>query len=89
MTKAGLFGPPIRADGARAPVEPSYQLAVRPGAQVEFVIDLQVAACDGCRFFITKAGAIQLPDWMSNRAAPSSTLIRSASAGNCVGRQGI
>ncbi|CAE7245522.1 aop3 [Symbiodinium sp. KB8] len=27
---------------------------LKPGAQVEFVIDLQVAACDGCRFFITK-----------------------------------
>ena len=41
---------------------------VRPGAQIEFVVDLQLAACDGCRFFVTKAGAIQTPDWISNRA---------------------
>ena len=73
----GQFGPPIRDDGAA-------NQGVRPGAQVEFVIDVQVAAYEGCRFFITTAGAIQTLDWQQ----PHHHLcLRSANAGDCVGQQ--
>ncbi|CAE7894424.1 ATP5F1A [Symbiodinium necroappetens] len=66
----GQFGPPIRDDGAA-------NQGVRPGAQVEFVIDVQVAAYEGCRFFITIAGAIQTLDWQQPRlCGPTEALNR-------------
>ena len=40
---------------------------VRPDAEIEFVVDLQMAALDGVRIFETAAGAVQTPDWLSNR----------------------
>ena len=41
---------------------------IRPSAEIEFVVDLQAAALDGCRFFLTRTETLQTPDWVSNRA---------------------
>ena len=41
---------------------------IRPSAEIEFVVDLQAAALDGCRFFLTRTETLQTPDWISNRA---------------------
>ena len=41
---------------------------IRPSAEIEFVIDLQAAALDGCRFFLTSTETLQTPDWIPNRA---------------------
>ena len=40
---------------------------VRPGAQIEIVIDLQLRVLEGCRLFQTQSGALQTFDWISNR----------------------
>ena len=32
------------------------------------MVDLQAAALDGCRFFLTRTETLQTPDWISNRA---------------------
>ena len=40
---------------------------VREDADIESVIDLQLAALEGVRIFRSKADAIQTPDWISNR----------------------
>ena len=40
---------------------------LRPGAEVEFAIDLQLAALEGVRIFETKNDVLQTPDWISNR----------------------
>ena len=40
---------------------------LRVNAEVEFVIDLQIAALDGLRLFETRAGALETPDWISNK----------------------
>ena len=40
---------------------------LRPGAEVEFAIDLQLAALEGVRIFETKNDVLQTPDWVSNR----------------------
>ena len=41
---------------------------IRPSAEIKFVIDLQAAALDGCRFFLTRTETLQTPDWISNRS---------------------
>ena len=66
-TSKGNSGRPFNMMALEPQWERKRNQGVRPGAQVEFVIDLQLAACDGCRFFETKAGALQTPDWISNR----------------------
>ncbi|CAE7245792.1 unnamed protein product [Symbiodinium sp. CCMP2592] len=68
MTSKGNSGRPFNMFAMEPQWERTSNQGVRPGAQLEFVIDLQLAACDGCRFFETKAGALQTPDWISNRA---------------------
>ena len=68
MTSKGNSGRPFVMMAMEPQWEREINQGVRPGAQIEFVVDLQLAACDGCRFFVTKAGAIQTPDWISNRA---------------------
>ena len=68
MTSKGNSGRPFVMMAMEPQWERENNQGVRPGAQIEFVVDLQLAACDGCRFFVTKAGAIQTPDWISNRA---------------------
>ena len=40
---------------------------LRPGAEVEFAIDLQLACLEGCRIFLTKNNVLQTPDRLSNR----------------------
>ncbi|CAE7762644.1 AGD14 [Symbiodinium sp. CCMP2592] len=51
MTSKGNSGRPFNMFA----LEPQWDnQGARPGAQLEFVIDLQLAACDGCRFFETK-----------------------------------
>eukprot|EP00439_Symbiodinium_sp_Y106_P083985 s17_g24.t1 len=40
---------------------------LRPGAEVEFAIDLQLACLEGCRILMTKNDVLQTPDWLSNR----------------------
>ncbi|CAE7203250.1 unnamed protein product [Symbiodinium sp. CCMP2592] len=40
---------------------------LRPGAEVEFAIDLQLACMEGCRILLTKNNVLQTPDWLSNR----------------------
>ncbi|CAE6914821.1 FCPE [Symbiodinium sp. CCMP2592] len=40
---------------------------LRPGAEVEFAIDLQLACLEGCRILLTKNNVLQTPDWLSNR----------------------
>ncbi|CAE7827213.1 unnamed protein product [Symbiodinium sp. CCMP2592] len=40
---------------------------LRPGAEVEFAIDLQLACLEGCRILLTKNNVLQAPDWLSNR----------------------
>ena len=40
---------------------------VRPGAHIEIVIDLQLHCLEGGRLFMTQSGALQTPDWISNR----------------------
>ena len=40
---------------------------VRENAEIEFVVDLQLAALDGVRILRTKADAVETPDWLSNR----------------------
>ena len=40
---------------------------VRPGAQIEIVVDLQLHCLEGGRLFKTQSGALQTPDWISNR----------------------
>eukprot|EP00439_Symbiodinium_sp_Y106_P007604 s2818_g1.t1 len=72
MTSKGNSGRPFVMMAMEPQWERENNQGVRPGAQIEFVVDLQLAACDGCRFFVTKAGAIQTPDWISNRAIMSS-----------------
>ncbi|CAE7553554.1 unnamed protein product, partial [Symbiodinium sp. CCMP2592] len=39
---------------------------LRPGAEVEFAIDLQLACLEGCRILLTKNNVLQTPDWLSN-----------------------
>ncbi|CAE6931894.1 unnamed protein product, partial [Symbiodinium sp. CCMP2592] len=68
MTSKGNSGRPFNMFAMEPQWERTSNQGVRPGAQLEFVIDLQLAACDGCRFFETKAGALQTPDWISTRA---------------------
>ena len=40
---------------------------LRERAEVEFVIDLQMAVRDGLRLFETRSGALESPDWVSNK----------------------
>ena len=40
---------------------------VRPGAQIEIVIDLQLYCLEGGRLFQTQSGALQTPDRINNR----------------------
>ena len=40
---------------------------VRPGAQIEILIDLQMHCLEGGRLFMTQSGAIQTPDLIRNR----------------------
>ncbi|CAE7844771.1 CML4, partial [Symbiodinium sp. KB8] len=40
---------------------------LRANAEIEFVIDLQLAVLDGLRLLETKAGALETPDWISNK----------------------
>ena len=40
---------------------------VRPGAQIEIVVDLQLRCLEGGSLFQTQSGALQTPDWISNR----------------------
>ncbi|CAE6919064.1 unnamed protein product [Symbiodinium sp. KB8] len=79
MTKKANSGRPLVMMAPEPQWKSATSQGVRPGAQVEFVIDLQVAGCDGCRFFIPKAGAIQV----SNRAIYAYD---SSNTGNCVGQ---
>ena len=41
--------------------------AVRENADIEFAADLQLAALDAVRLLETRSGAIQTPDWVSNK----------------------
>ena len=53
---------------AKAPIWLRESFAgLRPGAEVEFAIDLQLAALEGVRIFETKNDVLQTPDWISNR----------------------
>ncbi|CAE7543012.1 unnamed protein product, partial [Symbiodinium microadriaticum] len=40
---------------------------LRANAEIEFVIDLQLAVLDGLRLLETRAGALETPDWISNK----------------------
>ena len=55
MTSKGNSGRPFVMMAMEPQWERENNQGVRPGAQIEFVVDLQLAACDGCRFFVTKA----------------------------------
>ena len=77
ITKYGLVpgGMSLHESGSRAFVmmskDPEWlrqdNFGLRANAEIEFVIDLQLAALDGLRVFETKAGAIETPDWVSNK----------------------
>ena len=40
---------------------------LREKAEIEFVIDLQMAVRDGLRLLETRSGALETPDWISNK----------------------
>ena len=42
-------------------------LGVRENAEIEVVVDVQLAALEGVRFLTTASGCLQTPDWVSNR----------------------
>ena len=52
-------------------VEPNWMRTdnegIRENAEIEVVIDLQLAALEGVRLLRTASGCIQTPDWISNR----------------------
>ena len=73
----GLFPGGLTTDGS--PVKPYVMFSVEPNwmrtdnegirenAEIEVVIDLQLAALEGVRLLRTASGCIQTPDWISNR----------------------
>ena len=73
----GLFPGGLTADGS--PVKPFVMFSAEPNwvrtdnegirenAEIEVVIDLQLAALEGVRLLRTASGCIQTPDWISNR----------------------
>ena len=42
-------------------------VGLRPGAEVEFAIDLQLTCLEGCRIFETKNDVPKTLDWLSSR----------------------
>ena len=77
ITKYGLVpgGMSLHESGSRAFVmmskDPEWlrqdNSGLRVNAEIEFVIDLQMAALDGLRLLETRAGALETPDWISNK----------------------
>ena len=77
IVKNGLLpgGATLHESGSRAFVmlcqQPEWQrtdnAGLREKADVEFVIDLQMAVRDGLRIFETRSGALETPDWVSNK----------------------
>ena len=73
----GLFPGGLTTDGS--PVKPYVTFSVEPNwmrtdnegirenAEIEVVIDLQLAALEGVRLLRTASRCIQTPDWISNR----------------------
>ena len=73
----GLFPGGLTTDGS--PVKPYVMFSVEPNwmrtdnegirenAEIEVVIDLQLAALEGVRLLRTASGCLQTPDWISNR----------------------
>ena len=73
----GLFPGGLTTDGS--PVKPYVMFSAEPNwirtdneglrenAEIEVVIDLQLAALEGVRLLRTASGCIQTPDWISNR----------------------
>ena len=77
ITKYGLVpgGMSLHESGSRAFVmmskDPEWlrqdNSGLRVNADIEFVIDLHMAVLDGLRLFETRAGALEMPDWISNK----------------------
>jgi RNA:NAD 2'-phosphotransferase (TPT1/KptA family) len=47
--------------------ERTTNAGLRPNAEIEFIVDAQLALAEGCRFFCTPDGVVHCPDWISNR----------------------
>ena len=73
----GLFPGGLTTDGS--PVKPFVMFSLEPNrvrtdnegirenAEIEVVVDVQLAALEDVRFLKTASGCLQTPDWVSNR----------------------
>eukprot|EP00439_Symbiodinium_sp_Y106_P057222 s1383_g8.t1 len=65
--KLGYHGAYVRHFPDIAEWQRTDNAGLREKADVEFVIDLQMAVRDGLRIFETRSGALETPDWVSNK----------------------